>query len=69
MKITLWLLVFAYVVELWSRIRGKAPNLSWNAGDDDGPVINPSTGYPMPGDGTGGVDMGGYFYGQLPSDD
>lgn len=38
--------------------------------DSDGfPAINPATGLPMAGPGTGGIDIGGNVYGTSPSDD
>lgn len=68
MKFVLWLLAIAYLLEVWSRYRGYPPNQSWNAVDDD-VVINPGTGFSMPGDGTGGIDMGGVLYGHSSTDD
>ncbi len=43
-------------------------NTEGYAADDDLPAISPTTGMAMPGDGSGGIDMGGNLIGQRDDD-
>ena len=68
MKLVLFLLAVAWLVDRWSVYKGYTVDQGWNADDDD-VVINPGTGFMMPGDGTGGIDCGGVLYGHSSTDD
>jgi hypothetical protein len=70
----LWLVVGVYgaLRRMYSEAHpaGSGDSVSSYDGnsDYDLPVINPATGMPMPGDGLGGIDMGGHLLGHNDDD-
>lgn len=58
--------VLALYFALTRKFTGEYPTVNDDGSGDAG--INPTTGSAMPGDGTGGIDMGGNLFGHPPGE-